>query len=265
MPLTVCINHPLNTNPRLTYFSSMMEKIRTSLGMGTKNAPDGSEKEKFGSTSSTGSGNPNSTPDEENHTHIVPGESILLGEPHGPDPLGDENTGTAHIKYKTCAWWQTSMLMIAETISLGILSLPSVMGTVGLIPGIILILGMGILASYSGYALYLFKMEYPHVKSMADAFEVMFRSYGNKTKRVAREIGGAGQCFFLIFSMAAHILSWNLAFNRLTDHATCTIVWGVVALFVFWLFDLPRTLKKMSYLSIACSYALPKTLFSKLT
>lgn len=41
--------------------------------------------------------------------------------------------------------------MIAETISLDILSLPSVLAAVGMIPGIITIAGLGILATYTGY------------------------------------------------------------------------------------------------------------------
>ena len=47
------------------------------------------------------------------------------------DPFGDESN--AEVKYKTMEWWQAGMLMIAETISLGILSLPSVLATVGMV------------------------------------------------------------------------------------------------------------------------------------
>jgi hypothetical protein len=86
----------------------------------------------------------------------IPGETVLLGKLRGPDRLGVENVGPDEIHYKTCKWWQTGMLMIAETISLGILSLPSVLSKVGLVPGIILLLGMGIFATYSGYIMYQF-------------------------------------------------------------------------------------------------------------
>ena len=184
----------------------------------------------------------------------IPGEIILLGDPNGPDPLGDENTGPADIHYKTCTWWQTGMLMVAETISLGILSLPSVLSKVGLIPGIILLLGMGMFATYSGYVIYQFKIEYPWVKSMADAGEVMFAPWGNTFKKLGREVGGAAQTIFLIFMMGSHILTWTICFDTLTGHAVCNVVWGIVALIVFWMFDLPRTLKNMSYFSVACMY-----------
>jgi hypothetical protein len=48
-----------------------------------------------------------------------------------PDPLFDNEEGTG-IKYKTCEWWNVGLLMIAECISLGILSLPHAMATLGL-------------------------------------------------------------------------------------------------------------------------------------
>lgn len=58
------------------------------------------------------------------------------------------------------------MIMIAETISLGILSLPSVLAKVGMIGGGILIVGLGIIATYSGYVIgYIFTSS-PSMHSM---------------------------------------------------------------------------------------------------
>lgn len=51
---------------------------------------------------------------------------------HLADPFGDEEL--AEVKYRTLQWWQCGMIMIAETISLGILSLPSAMAVTGLVP-----------------------------------------------------------------------------------------------------------------------------------
>ena len=51
---------------------------------------------------------------------------------HLADPFGDEHD--AEIKYRTLQWWQCGMIMIAETVSLGILSLPSAVAVLGLVP-----------------------------------------------------------------------------------------------------------------------------------
>ena len=43
--------------------------------------------------------------------------------------------------------------MVAETISLGVLSLPSAVAGLGIVPAIIILVGMGILASYTGFVI----------------------------------------------------------------------------------------------------------------
>jgi len=84
---------------------------------------------------------------------------------------------------------------------------------------------------------------------MADAFYVLFCPLGPTAAAIAREFGGAAQTIFLVFSMASHILTWTICLNTLTNSATCTIVWGVVGLLVFWICDMPRTLLNVSWLS----------------
>lgn len=52
------------------------------------------------------------------------------------------------------------------------------------------------------------------VHNMADAGEVLAGPVG-------REIGGAAQTIFLIFVMGSHILTFMIAMNAITAHATC--------------------------------------------
>ncbi|RAQ51827.1 amino acid transporter [Aspergillus flavus] len=158
------------------------------------------------------------------------------------DPFGDEEF--AEVKYRTLRWWQCGMIMIAETISLGILSLPSAMAALGLVPALILIIGLGLVATYTGYVLGQFKLRYPHVHSMADAGEILLGRFG-------RELLGTAQLVFLIFIMGSHILTFTVMMNTLTKHGTCSIVFGVVGLILSFVCTLPRTLKKVSWLSIS--------------
>ncbi|KAE8146781.1 amino acid transporter [Aspergillus avenaceus] len=162
--------------------------------------------------------------------------------PEYNDPFGDEEF--AEIKYRTLRWWQCGMIMIAETISLGILSLPSAMAALGLVPAVILIIGLGLVATYTGYVIGQFKLRYPHVHSMADAGEVMLG-------RVGREVLGTAQLLFLIFIMGSHILTFSVMMNTVTEHGTCSIVFGVVGLVLSFVCTLPRTLKNVSWLSIS--------------
>lgn len=67
---------------------------------------------------------------------------------------------------------------------------------------------------------------------------------------IGREILGAALVILLTFVAASHILTFTIAMNVITQHATCTIVWAVVALVLFFVASIPRTLKNVSYLSV---------------
>ncbi|RSM09116.1 hypothetical protein CEP52_004306 [Fusarium oligoseptatum] len=137
------------------------------------------------------------------------------------------------IDYKTLTWWQGGIVLIAETVSLGILSLPSVLATVGLVPGIVLILFMGCLSTYSGLVLAEFRKQYPFVQNFGDAVEVIGKSIG--MGRVFQEFFGWAQVTFQVFVMALPApLFGRLLVSR-----------------YFWVLNLPRTLKYTSYMSIA--------------
>lgn len=102
------------------------------------------------------------------------------------------------------------------------------------------------LATYTGYVIGQFKWKYPHISNMADAGEVLAGKFG-------RELLGIGQMLFLVFVMASHLLTFTIAMNTITNHGTCSIVFGVVGMVVSFILSLPRTLAKMSWLSLACT------------
>jgi hypothetical protein len=86
---------------------------------------------------------------------------------------------------------------------------------------------------------------------MGDVGDVLFGKIG-------RELFGAFYIIFCIFCAASHLLTFTIAMNVLTEHATCTIVWGVVGLVIFSILSVPRTLKNVSFLSIICKPPSPK-------
>ncbi|KAB8257399.1 transmembrane amino acid transporter protein-domain-containing protein [Aspergillus pseudonomiae] len=158
------------------------------------------------------------------------------------DAFGSEED--AEIKYKTLTWWQCGLLMICESVSLGVLSLPAAVATLGLVPGVILIVGLGLLALYTGYNIGLFRERYPHIQSLADAGEILLGRFG-------RELFGLGQFLFCIFVMGSHILTFRVMMNTITEHATCSIVFSVVGMLISMILSIPRTMKGMTWVSFA--------------
>ncbi|OQE26872.1 hypothetical protein PENSTE_c005G09219 [Penicillium steckii] len=157
------------------------------------------------------------------------------------EPFGNEET--AEVKYRTMKWWHCGMLMIAENVSVGILSLPSAVATLGMVPASIMIVFISALSWYTGYEIGQFKLRHPHVHSMGDAGELLMG-------RIGREILGIGQLLLLIFLMASNILTFNILMNVLTNHGTCTLVFGVVGLIICFLGALPRTMDKVYIMSV---------------
>jgi len=158
------------------------------------------------------------------------------------------------IRYKTMSWVKCGVVMIAETIALGVLSLPSVLLTVGMVPGIILIIGLGVIATYTGYNLGLFRLNHPTVCNMADAGEVLWGPFG-------KYLLGAGQVIFLVFVCASHCLTGAIAMNTLTDNATCKVVWSMATGVVAFFLTLPRTLERMSYLCFVSAASILTSVF----
>lgn len=65
------------------------------------------------------------------------------------------------IQYKTLSWPLVAVLMIAEIVSNGMLSLPSSLAVVGLAPGLVLIIFLGIFALFTSWLLIQFKLRHP--------------------------------------------------------------------------------------------------------
>ena len=110
---------------------------------------------------------------------------------------------------------------------------------------VVILVSLGGLATYTGYVIGQFKWKYPQVCNMADAGEVLAGRFG-------RELLGMGQIVFLVFIMASHLLTFAIAMNDITNHGTCSIVFGVAGLVISYACTLPRTLAKMSWLSLVC-------------
>ncbi|KAM0330605.1 hypothetical protein ACHAQA_003554 [Verticillium albo-atrum] len=133
-----------------------------------------------------------------------------------------ENEDGELIDFKTLHWLQGGIVLVAETVSLGILSLPSVLATVGLVPGVILICTVSALATYSGLLLADFRKQYPFVQNFGDAVELIGKPIGMGS--IFREVFGWAQTILQVFLIGGHILMWTICMNTLTDAVFITVI-----------------------------------------
>ncbi|KAJ5740936.1 Amino acid transporter transmembrane [Penicillium malachiteum] len=127
------------------------------------------------------------------------------------DPFGDEtNVG---MKYRTLTWW-----------------------------GVLAILGIGLVSTYTGYTIGQLKQRFMHIHSMADAGGLLFGGTG-------RRLFGVAQLLFFVFIMGSHILTFSIMMNVLTAHSNCTILYASIGVLVSFILTLPRRLERLSHLS----------------
>ncbi|KAG2368863.1 transmembrane amino acid transporter protein-domain-containing protein [Suillus spraguei] len=147
------------------------------------------------------------------------------------------------IQYKTLSWQAVSFLMIAEIVSNGILSLPSSLAVVGIVPAVILIVFLGIFGLYTAKLLIDFKLNHPNVHTMGDAGYIMFGP-------VAREVLAFGTVAFAVFGSGSGLLSSQQALSTLSNQGMCSMYLVIITGAVAFLISLPRTLDRLAWMGL---------------
>ena len=84
-------------------------------------------------------------------------------------------------------WKGTTALMMKTQIGLGVLSMPEVFAVLGLVPGIIMILTIAGITTWSDWMVGKFKLRHPHVYGIDDVGRMIFG-------RIGFEVFGAAFC-----------------------------------------------------------------------
>ncbi|KAL4913250.1 transmembrane amino acid transporter protein-domain-containing protein [Aspergillus aurantiobrunneus] len=167
-----------------------------------------------------------------------------------PSMLGEVRSHLAHDdvfgemseKGPNYRWLGTVALMMKTQIDLGVLSIPSAFDTLGLIPGLICMLTIAAITTWSDYMIGVFKLNHREVYSIADAGGLMFGRAGKVS------LGGAF-CLYWIFVAGSGMLSISIGLNAVSTHAACTAIFVAVAAIVGFFFGSIRTLGRLGFLA----------------
>ncbi|TXT13754.1 hypothetical protein VHUM_01121 [Vanrija humicola] len=136
------------------------------------------------------------------------------------------------------------VLMTKANFGLGVLGIPSVFHTLGLVPGIIAICGIQFIYSWCASFIGQTKLIHPEIYSLADAAFI----FGG---RIGRELFCAIFIIFFIFCGSGAIIGVSTALNAVSSHGACTAVFIVVAAVVGLILSSIRTLSKVSWVGWA--------------
>ncbi|KAH7397463.1 transmembrane amino acid transporter protein-domain-containing protein [Pyrenochaeta sp. MPI-SDFR-AT-0127] len=144
--------------------------------------------------------------------------------------------------YRAVGWKGTTVLMLKTQIGLGVLSIPQVFHSLGLIPGVICLLIIATMTSWSNYIVGVFKLRHPDVYGIDDVGRKLFG-------RVGYEFFGITFALYWIFVGGSGMLGIATALNALSSHGACTAVFVAVAAIIGFGLGSIQTLGRISWLA----------------
>ncbi|KDN36489.1 hypothetical protein K437DRAFT_260112 [Tilletiaria anomala UBC 951] len=147
-------------------------------------------------------------------------------------------------RFKRLSWQRLAICLIVEAVALGTLSLPSAFATVGLVPGVLLTIGIGLIVIYTAHVVGAACNNSPtEVLSYVDLGERMFGRWG-------REVFTVMFMLIQLLASASHTLTGAIAFTSITNGATCSIVWSVVSAILLFVLALPPSFTEFAILGV---------------
>ncbi|KAF4461758.1 Transmembrane amino acid transporter [Fusarium albosuccineum] len=144
--------------------------------------------------------------------------------------------------YRNVGWLGTTALLMKTQIGLGVLSMPVVFDTLGIVPGIIMLLVIAGITTWSDFMVGVFKLRHRHVYGIDDVGQMLFG-------RIGYEVFGAMYALFFTFVSGSAMLSISIALNALSTHAVCTAVFVAVAAIATFMFSSIQTLGRISWVA----------------
>ncbi|KAF4980235.1 hypothetical protein FZEAL_3714 [Fusarium zealandicum] len=147
--------------------------------------------------------------------------------------------------FRNMTKWDTVFALLTNQVGLGVLSLPGVLKTLGIIPGLIAIIGIGVLSWYTAFVLKQFYGRHQHVVNVVDMCKVV----GGRPLEIAAGIGLLVQ---VIMTSASASVTLSIAFNTISQHALCTVGFIGIGCLCCWVLCAPRTAKFVAMSGIPC-------------
>lgn len=139
-------------------------------------------------------------------------------------------------------WKKLTVCLIVEAIALGSLSIPSVFGEIGIVAGILLCLGLGLIAIYTSYLVGQVKLMYPEIEHYHEAVGLCWGRFG-------KELTGVMFVLLLVLLVGGHALTGTIAFIRIVnDSSICALVWGVISAIILFILALPPSFAEFAIL-----------------
>jgi hypothetical protein len=168
------------------------------------------------------------------------GKRFPVRETRNPD-LEATGQRDGNPKFHQLGWKRLTILAMVEAIALGSLGLPRAFGTLGMIAGVFLSIGIGLVAMYAAYNIGQIKLKYPQVSHYADVGSLLFG-------RVGSSIFVAAFVSLLIFVVGSHCLTGAIAFKDIVQTNICSTAFSAISAAILLLLAIPPSFADIAIL-----------------
>ncbi|CAG8927364.1 unnamed protein product [Penicillium salamii] len=183
--------------------------------------------------------------EKKEHSEDLAGDRSHFGEGESHMVAHDAvfgNTGEDGPDYRSLGWLGTSALMMKTQIGLGVLSIPAAFDMIGIVPGVLCLLAVACITTWSDYIVGAFKLRHRDVYGIDDAMALIFGNIG-------REIFGLGFLIYLVFAAGSGMLGISICLNAVSTHGACTAIFVAIAAVVVFCLGSIQTLGRISWLA----------------
>lgn len=120
--------------------------------------------------------------------------------------------------------------------------MPSAFANLGMVAGVIMTVGIGLIAIYTSYIIGQVKLRHTHVEHYADAVALMWGRFGY-------ELASVMFVLFLVLLTGSHVLTGTIAWIRIADKPDlCALIWGAISAIILYCLALPPTFHEFAIL-----------------
>lgn len=153
------------------------------------------------------------------------------------------------IKLRTMSWKKAAWLLCGEQVCLAIMAQTWSLSVLGWVPGILTMLGAGILFYITSITMHKYIMKHPQIMDIVD-----FGYYAFGKSRIAYNFTAFMLLANNIMLIGFHVLTGAKILNTLSDHSLCTVVFSIIVTLMGIVMSLPRTLKHVSFMSMFSAF-----------
>ena len=149
------------------------------------------------------------------------------------------------IKLRTMSWQRAAWLLCGDQVCLAVMAQTWSLSVLGWVPGIITMIGAGILFWITSITMHKYIMAHPQIRDICD-----FGYYIFGKSRIAYEWTAFMLLANNIMLVGFHVLTGAKVLNTLSDHSQCTVVFSVILMLMGIVMSTPRTLRHVSFMSM---------------